>query len=316
METKKCPYCGEEIKIVAVKCKHCGEFLEKTKSAEELEQKTSIPLEKEKIDMPIEENADLKNKKWYNKPWLVILLCLFIFPVGIYGFWKSSSLKFWWKIIISVIVIYISLVLWLWSLLALINIYNRTARSNSHFEETTNNSANNREPYSGNDYKYYTDCEFEVVTKKESTNSSLILVDKNGEPIKFDDEVDYSEYDIVEYAFYAQAVYRSANDHDCYGKYYFKDYSIVNQNINYVFNLPISNEIQNIKVKELFNQIYYDYKKYKIYNDDKGYGYQSFIMSDDGKKHTSNVYGFPMTVNPEVKLERNEDGNIQIYWIP
>jgi TM2 domain-containing membrane protein YozV len=27
METKKCPFCFEEIKFEAVKCKHCGEFL-------------------------------------------------------------------------------------------------------------------------------------------------------------------------------------------------------------------------------------------------------------------------------------------------
>lgn len=27
-DTKKCPFCGEEIKIAAIKCKHCGEFLD------------------------------------------------------------------------------------------------------------------------------------------------------------------------------------------------------------------------------------------------------------------------------------------------
>lgn len=27
--TKKCPFCGEEILFVALKCKHCGEFLNK-----------------------------------------------------------------------------------------------------------------------------------------------------------------------------------------------------------------------------------------------------------------------------------------------
>ena len=28
-ETKRCPYCGEEILSVAKKCKHCGEWLDK-----------------------------------------------------------------------------------------------------------------------------------------------------------------------------------------------------------------------------------------------------------------------------------------------
>lgn len=27
--TKPCPYCGEEILLVAIKCKHCGEFLQR-----------------------------------------------------------------------------------------------------------------------------------------------------------------------------------------------------------------------------------------------------------------------------------------------
>ena len=32
-ETKKCPYCGEDIMAVAKKCRHCGEWLDKETSA-------------------------------------------------------------------------------------------------------------------------------------------------------------------------------------------------------------------------------------------------------------------------------------------
>lgn len=28
-DTKRCPYCGEEILAVAKKCKHCGEWLDR-----------------------------------------------------------------------------------------------------------------------------------------------------------------------------------------------------------------------------------------------------------------------------------------------
>lgn len=37
-------------------------------------------------------------KEWYDKTWLVILLCIFFFPVGLYALWKSSVISKDWKI--------------------------------------------------------------------------------------------------------------------------------------------------------------------------------------------------------------------------
>ncbi|MGN0018516.1 MAG: hypothetical protein ACI37S_05695 [Candidatus Gastranaerophilaceae bacterium] len=45
-ETKKCPFCGEEILATAKKCKHCGEWLEKSENNEHnSQQKVSIKYE-------------------------------------------------------------------------------------------------------------------------------------------------------------------------------------------------------------------------------------------------------------------------------
>jgi hypothetical protein len=42
--------------------------------------------------------------KWYSKQWLVILLCVFFFPVGLYGLWKSESFSKGGKIAITIII--------------------------------------------------------------------------------------------------------------------------------------------------------------------------------------------------------------------
>lgn len=42
--------------------------------------------------------------KWYNKQWLVFLLCLLFFPVGLYGLWKSQVISKGWKTGVTVII--------------------------------------------------------------------------------------------------------------------------------------------------------------------------------------------------------------------
>ena len=50
-ETKRCPYCGEEILAVAKKCKHCGEWLE---AKEPEKEKKACPVCGESVDADVE----------------------------------------------------------------------------------------------------------------------------------------------------------------------------------------------------------------------------------------------------------------------
>ena len=40
---------------------------------------------------------------WYEKKWLVVLLCIVFFPVGLYALWKNSSIATGWKVAVTVV---------------------------------------------------------------------------------------------------------------------------------------------------------------------------------------------------------------------
>ena len=46
-ETKRCPYCGEEIMAVAKKCKHCGEWLDEPPAVPEASDGQEAPAAEE-----------------------------------------------------------------------------------------------------------------------------------------------------------------------------------------------------------------------------------------------------------------------------
>lgn len=48
---------------------------------------------------------EIQENKWYDKTWLVILLLVIIFPVGIYALWKSRTISKFWKISVTILVL-------------------------------------------------------------------------------------------------------------------------------------------------------------------------------------------------------------------
>jgi len=50
------------------------------------------------------EQQNTNSNAWYEKNWLVILLCIFFFPVGLYALWKNSTISKGWKIGVTIII--------------------------------------------------------------------------------------------------------------------------------------------------------------------------------------------------------------------
>lgn len=76
---KKCPYCAEEIQDDAIKCRYCGEFLDKK-----------------------------QQEKWYFKTYWLIIAFLCIGPLALPLLWINPRFSRRTKIIVSIIVIILS----------------------------------------------------------------------------------------------------------------------------------------------------------------------------------------------------------------
>ena len=83
---KKCPFCAEDIQDAAIKCKHCGEFLD-----------ASTPTRIAEKKLP-----------WYFRKTFIIIAVCSVGPLALPLIWWRPKTSLAWKIGLTIVILVLS----------------------------------------------------------------------------------------------------------------------------------------------------------------------------------------------------------------